>query len=115
MVISVGESFLSADVAIALRAVLIGYAVCLAIYLWVATYESTVARDSAMRILKGNIAPVFWLLVVLLGIIVPIIMLFTADSTAVFIISGILIIIGGVALRYSILKAGVYSPLVPTD
>jgi len=115
MVVSVGESFLSVDVAIALRAVLIGYAVCVAIYLWVATYESTAARDSAMRILRGNIAPVFWLLVVLLGIIVPIIMLFAADSTAVFIISGILIIIGGVALRYSILKAGVYSPLVPTD
>jgi formate-dependent nitrite reductase membrane component NrfD len=68
-----------------------------------------------MRILKGNIAPVFWLLVVLLGIIIPIIMLFATDATAVFIISGILIIIGGVALRYSILKAGVYSPLVPAD
>jgi formate-dependent nitrite reductase membrane component NrfD len=115
MVVSVGESFLSSDVAIALRAVMIGYAVCLAIYLWVATYESTAARDSAMRILKGNIAPVFWLLVVLLGIIIPIIMLFATDATAVFIISGILIIIGGVALRYSILKAGVYSPLVPAD
>jgi formate-dependent nitrite reductase membrane component NrfD len=115
MVVSVGESFLSSDVAIALRAVMIGYAVCLAIYLWVATYESTAARDSAMRILRGNIAPVFWLLVVLLGIIIPIIMLFATDATAVFIISGILIIIGGVALRYSILKAGVYSPLVPAD
>ncbi len=115
MAVSVGEFFLSSDVAVALRVVLIAYAVCIAIYLWVATYESTAARDAAMRILKGNIAPVFWLLVVLLGIIVPIIMLFTSDANAVFIISGILVIIGGVALRYSILKAGVYSPLVPTE
>jgi formate-dependent nitrite reductase membrane component NrfD len=115
MVVSVGEYYLSADVAIALRAVLIGYAVCLAIYIWVATYENTSARDAAMRILRGSIASVFWLLVVLLGIIVPIIMLFTAEATAVFIIAGILTIIGGVALRYCILKAGVYSPLVPTE
>ncbi|HEY97927.1 MAG TPA: polysulfide reductase NrfD [Dehalococcoidia bacterium] len=115
MVVSVGETFLSWDVAIALRWVLIAYAVCMAIYLWVATYESTAARDAAMRILRGNIASVFWPLVVLLGIIVPIIMLFASDSTAVFVISGIFIIIGGVALRYCILKAGVYSPLVPTE
>ena len=115
MVISVGNSALSTDVAVALRAVLIGYAVCVAIYLWVATYESTAARDSAMRMLKGGVASVFWLLVILLGIAVPIIMLFASDSTAVFIIAGILAIIGGVALRYSILKAGVYSPLVPTE
>lgn len=115
MVVSVGEAFLSWDVAVALRWVLIAYAVSVAIYLWVATYESTAARDSAMRILAGNIASVFWPLVVLLGIIVPIIMLFASDSNAVFIISGILVIIGGVGLRYCILKAGVYSPLVPTE
>ena len=115
MVISVGEASLGADVAIALKYVLIAYAVCVAIYLWVATYESTAARDSAMRILKGNIASVFWLLVILLGIAIPIIMLFASDATAVLVIAGILAIIGGVALRYSILKAGVYSPLVPHD
>ena len=115
MVISLGNSSLSTDVAVALRVVLIAYAVCVAIYLWMATYESTAARDSAMRILKGGVASVFWLLVILLGIAVPIIMLFAASSSAVLIIAGILVIIGGVALRYSILKAGVYSPLVPTE
>jgi formate-dependent nitrite reductase membrane component NrfD len=115
MVISVGDSVLSADVAVALKYVLIAYAVCVAIYLWVATYESTAARDSAMRILRGSIASVFWSLVILLGIAIPIIMLFTSDATAVLVIAGILAIIGGVALRYSILKAGVYSPLIPNE
>jgi len=115
MVISLGNSSLSTDVAVALRVALIAYAVCVAIYLWMATYESTAARDSAMRILKGGVASVFWLLVILLGIAVPIIMLFAASSSAVLIIAGIMVIIGGVALRYSILKAGVYSPLVPTE
>ena len=115
MVISVGDSALSADVAVALKYVLIAYAVFLAIYIWVATYESTAARDSAMRILRGNIASVFWLLVVLLGIAIPMIMLFASSATAVLVIAGILAIIGGVALRYSILKAGVYSPLLPEE
>ena len=115
MVISTGDSALSADVATALKYVLIAYAVFVAIYLWVATYESTAARDSAMRILKGNIALVFWTLVILLGIAIPIIMLFASSATAVLVIAGILAIIGGVALRYSILKAGVYSPLLPEE
>jgi formate-dependent nitrite reductase membrane component NrfD len=115
MVISVGNSALSADVAVALKYVLIAYAVFVTIYLWVATYENTAARDSAMRILRGNIASVFWSLVVLLGIAIPIIMLFASSSTAVLVIAGILAIIGGVALRYSILKAGVYSPLLPEE
>jgi formate-dependent nitrite reductase membrane component NrfD len=115
MVIGVGMVGLSAEIAIALRVVLIAYAVCLAIYLWVATYESTAARDSAMMILKGNVASVFWLLVVLLGIVIPVIMLFATDATAALVIAGILAIIGGVALRYSILKAGVYSPLIPAE
>lgn len=115
MAIGVGRVGLSEDVALALRVVLIGYAVCVAIYLWVATYESTAARDSAMRIIKGNLASVFWLLVVLLGIVIPIIMLFATDATAALVIAGILVVVGGIALRYSILKAGVYSPLVPTE
>jgi formate-dependent nitrite reductase membrane component NrfD len=112
---TLGNSAVGADVAFAARIVLIGYAVFVAIYLWVSTYESVAARDSVIRILKGNIAPVFWLVVVLLGIAVPLIVLFSSTATAALVISAILMIIGGVALRYVILKAGVYSPLVPIE
>ena len=111
---NVGDSVAGAEVATLMRAVLIGYAIFVAIYVWVSTYESPDARDSVRRMLKGNVAPVFWIGVVLLGIIIPVIMLFAAPSSGgVILAAGICAIIGGVCLRYSILKAGVYTPLLP--
>jgi formate-dependent nitrite reductase membrane component NrfD len=115
LAITLGDTAQSLNVVNIMRAVLIGYAVFVAIYLWVSTYESEVARDSAIRILRGNIAPIFWIGVVLLGIVIPIILLFATSLTATFIVSLIFVIIGGVALRYVILKAGVYTPLLPAD
>jgi formate-dependent nitrite reductase membrane component NrfD len=112
---TLGDAAESQNVVNTMRAVLIGYAVFVAIYLWVSTYESVTARDSAMRILRGSIAPIFWIGVVLLGVVIPIILLFATSATAAFVISLIFVIIGGVALRYTILKAGVYIPLLPSE
>jgi formate-dependent nitrite reductase membrane component NrfD len=99
---------------------LVIYAVFMAIYLWATTYDSVAARDSVMRVLKGNIAPVFWIGVVIIGIIIPIAVtapfaLAQQASAAGFVIAAICAILGGVALRYTILKAGVYSPLLPAE
>jgi formate-dependent nitrite reductase membrane component NrfD len=98
--------------------VLVGYAVFTAIYLWVSTYENTNARDSVKRILTGEVSRVFWLVVVVIGMVVPLGLIapyaFSGVASApAYIISGACIIVGGVGLRYVILKAGVYSPLVP--
>ena len=112
---SIGEAAQSTDVAVVMRVVLVGYAVFVAIYLWVTTYESAVARDSVMRIIQGSIAPIFWIGVVLLGIVIPIIILFVTSASAALGIAAVFAILGGVTLRYVILKAGVYSPLVPAE
>jgi polysulfide reductase chain C len=113
---NVGDNIRGEEVATVMRAVLIGYAIFVAIYIWVATYESPDARDSVRRMLKGNVAPVFWAGVVLLGIVIPVIMLFAAPSVSgVILTAAICVIIGGICLRYSILKAGVYMPLLPAD
>ena len=103
-----------------LLAALVVYAVFVAIYFWVATYGSETARDSAVRVLKGNIAPAFWLGVVLMGIILPIILvapfsLTDNTSPVAFGIASVCAIIGGVMLRYVILKGGLYSPLLPGE
>jgi formate-dependent nitrite reductase membrane component NrfD len=100
--------------------VLVGYAVFTAIYLWVSTYENTNARDSVMRILTGEVSRVFWLVVVAIGMVLPLGLIapyaFNAIvSPAAYIIAGACIIVGGVGLRYVILKAGVYSPLLPSE
>ncbi|MDD5702336.1 MAG: polysulfide reductase NrfD, partial [Dehalococcoidales bacterium] len=69
------DSFTSAaDFALVLtvaRASLIFYAVVLFIYLWVSTYNGQTARNSALLLLKGDMAVLFWTLIVVIGIVVP--------------------------------------------
>jgi formate-dependent nitrite reductase membrane component NrfD len=112
---SLGDTALGGDVAAIMRIVVIGYAIAVVIYFWVATYESTAAKDSVIRIIQGSIAPVFWIGVVLLGIVITLILLFTTSAAAALAVAAVFAIVGGVALRYVILKAGVYSPLLPAD
>lgn len=100
------------------RITLIGFAIILGVYLWNSTYSSTAAKDAVARMVGGSIAAIFWTGVVLLGVIIPI-----AISIATYFAGqapdGLLIfaviteILGGLSLRYVILKAGFYSPLVP--
>ena len=103
-----------------LLAALVVNAIFMAVYFWSATYSSVTARDSAVRVVKGNIAPAFWIGVVLFGIIAPIAMvapfsLTEASSPVVFAVAAACAIIGGIALRYVILKGGLYSPLLPDE
>ena len=100
--------------------VLAGYAVFTAIYLWGSSYGNTNAQDSVKRILTGEVSMIFWMVVVVIGMIVPLGLIApfafsTTVSAAAYIIAGACIIVGGVGLRYVILKAGVYSPLVPME
>ena len=120
LLVSLGNASQGMPVARLMLAALVVYAVFVAIYLWVTTYESSGARDSVVRILRGDVAPVFWLVVVLVGILVPLAILVPLSLahralTPGFIVASACTIIGGVALRYTILKAGVYNPLVPAE
>ena len=64
--------------------------------------------------LKGNIAGLFWGLTVIVGVIVPLVLdsVSGANSTALLTVSAVLVLIGNLVLRYSIIKAGLYSPLI---
>jgi formate-dependent nitrite reductase membrane component NrfD len=96
------------------RFILVFYAIALFIYLWVCTYNSPEARDSALLLLKGNMAGLFWILIVLIGIVVPLVLEFVAgaDSSALLIVSAVMVLLGNLVLRYSLIKAGRYSPLL---
>jgi formate-dependent nitrite reductase membrane component NrfD len=103
-----------------LLAVLVVNAIFVATYFWSATYSSVTARDSAIRVLKGKIAPAFWIGVVVLGLILPIVLvapfsLSQSASTSAFSIAAVCAVIGGIMLRYVILKGGMYSPLLPDE
>jgi formate-dependent nitrite reductase membrane component NrfD len=103
-----------------IRVVLIALAVIIGVYLWNTTYSSTGAKDAIKRLIGGSLAPLFWIGVFLFGIVIPVAISLSTIGKAEP-ASGLLItavvseIIGGLALRFAILKAGVYQPLLPVE
>ena len=88
----------------------------IAVYLLSATYIGTAGKVSTIKLLKGSQAPVFWLGVIILGMIIPLaISLYTltfgASIIPLLIIAILLHTIGAFALKYCILKVALYKPL----
>ncbi|MFC2111512.1 NrfD/PsrC family molybdoenzyme membrane anchor subunit [Bacteroidota bacterium] len=76
------------------------------------------ARASAKHILFGSVAPLFWIGVAMLGLIVPLVFdllgIFTftgAGAHTIMIIASISGVIGGLILRKVILSGGIHAPL----
>jgi formate-dependent nitrite reductase membrane component NrfD len=99
------------------RWLLIINALLVAIYLWRAANKEPTGKQSVLEQIQGSVAPVFWIGVVALGIITPLITAFSSyfigeASSLLLVTSVICEIAGGLALRYCILKGGAYIPLV---
>jgi formate-dependent nitrite reductase membrane component NrfD len=89
----------------------------IAIYLWRASIREEVGKQSVLEQIHGENAPVFWIGIVLLGIVIPLAIAILSwvkeDLPHALLIAGVVCeIIGGLSLRYCVLKAGAYKPLV---
>jgi formate-dependent nitrite reductase membrane component NrfD len=99
------------------RWLLIINAFLIGIYLWMAANREATGKKSVLEQIRGNLAPFFWIGIVILGIIVPLgVALIThlaGEISASLLLTGVVCeIIGGLVLRYCVLKAGAYKPLV---
>ena len=75
---------------------------------------SDVGRASVHAMLAGSYAPMFWLGVVLLGLVMPLLLELTharRPTTAIMMATSMLVLAGGFAVRFCILGTGV-NPLV---
>jgi formate-dependent nitrite reductase membrane component NrfD len=97
------------------RFMLVAYAVIIFLHLWISTYANSTAKHSVQDIISGSLAGLFWIVIVLIGIIVPLILNFVAGpgSETLLIVSAVCVLLGNLVLRYAILRAGRYSPLIP--
>jgi formate-dependent nitrite reductase membrane component NrfD len=98
------------------RWLLIANALLIIVYLWRASRREAVGKQSVLQQISGESAPVFWIGVVLLGIVIPLAIaasgLITHVPSALLLTGVTCEIAGGLALRYCVLKAGAYNPLV---
>lgn len=93
-------------------------AVLLATYLMNASYQSSTAEFSVRELLFGRVAALFWLGIVIFGIVVPLaislVSMFTGEATAPLLIAAIIChTAGAFALKYCILKVGIHKPILP--
>jgi formate-dependent nitrite reductase membrane component NrfD len=90
----------------------------IAVYLISATYTSAIAKLSVKELIIGHVAWAFWLGIIVFGLLIPaaisLASIFTGIET-----SGVLLIIaitchtlGAFALKYCLLKVGIYRPLM---
>jgi sulfite dehydrogenase (quinone) subunit SoeC len=99
------------------RIMLLINALLIVIYLAMAARDHRTGQQSVLFQLTGGISPIFWICVVLLGILIPasiaVYSLFGGESVSLVLILGTVCeITGGVMLRYCVLKSGIYNPLI---
>ncbi|MGC2775868.1 MAG: DmsC/YnfH family molybdoenzyme membrane anchor subunit [Bradyrhizobium sp.] len=77
----------------------------LALYLGLTHGMGGAARESVRRLSEPPLHAVFWIGVVLVGLLVPLLLVWFRSGPA---FAGICLLLGGLLLRYCVLKAGVY-------
>ncbi len=94
----------------------ISYISALFLYLWSTSHVSETAKFSVYEIIRGSLSNIFILAVVFLGIILPLIITVKMNMSGVsawwIFTRLILVFIGDVMMRYSLMKSGYYTPLI---
>ena len=122
LILAIGMADASVNVAaveLGIRIILAANIVMMGAYVWNATYQSNTARYTAMLLIKGRLAVPFWLGIVIIGMVVPLVIsclsLFAEEATAGLLVTSVVLhTAGAVALKYVLLKTGVHTPLLPT-
>lgn len=103
------------------RILMVSFAFLLVLYLWSIRYRSNVSTEAIKRIVKGDLAWLFYIGVVLIGLIFPFFVAGLSFTLGLGVLSpGIIMVailcgaIGDLSMRYCILKGALYSPLIPT-
>jgi formate-dependent nitrite reductase membrane component NrfD len=100
------------------RILLVVNALLIAGYLVRAYRRHSAAELAAQDLIKGSTAWVFWILLVILGIVTPLVISFTTifmsgNTEPLLIVAIVCHTVGAFALKYSVLKVGIYRSVLP--
>ena len=105
-----------------IRILLIGFILLIPVYLISVRYTSSTGQASVRYMVQGKWSPLFWIAVVIVGMVIPLTAVITSfiiglEATSVaFLYTAIICgLLGDLALRYLILRCGLYSPLIPSS
>jgi formate-dependent nitrite reductase membrane component NrfD len=105
-----------------IRVLLVAYAALLVVYLVSVRYVNPTGKLSVQEIVVGRFKALMWLVVVLLGLVFPVTVVLISLNTGlenmpagVLYLSIFCELLGDLAMRYLILKGGLYSPLIPSS
>lgn len=103
------------------RLSLFSYVFLTIFYLWNAKHSSLAAQQSLKMLTKGELAPLFYVGVVLIALIVPTLLTILIYAKSIDATAGVLClrvgcaIVGDLTLRYCIMKAARYFPLIESN
>jgi formate-dependent nitrite reductase membrane component NrfD len=105
-----------------IRVLLVSYVILLAAYLTSVRYTNPTGSVSVQEIVSGKFRGLMWLVVVTLGLVIPVVVIAASlvtgidkMPTEILYLAILCEMVGDLALRYLILKDGLYSPLVPSN
>lgn len=110
------------DIGISLRQLvlwlLVGYGIILFAHVAMGVQGTPAERAAARQLIAGNLSYVFWVGMALVGVVIPL-LLFAGDAWAsdplVARIGAVLVLAGGLLMRFGILASGIKAPLLPEE
>ena len=85
-------------------------------YLGVMSVSRVGAREAVQKLTKGELAPIFWGVVVIVGLALPLGVAlygyFVGVPLGVSGVTGLLALVGALYFKYAVLRTGVYSPSI---
>jgi len=105
-----------------IRILLVGFILLIPVYLMSVRYTSSAGQVSVRHMVLNKWAPLFWIVVVVLGMIIP---AMTVISSLLVGLEGVSVallyaaiffgLIGDLTMRYLVLRCGMYAPLIPSS
>lgn len=97
---------------------LVAYGVMLFTHVAMGVQGTPAERTAARQLIAGNLSYVFWVGMALVGVVIPL-LLFAGDAWTsdplVARIGAVLVLAGGLLMRYGILASGIKAPLLPEE